>query len=352
MSKIQHKRGLEADLEYLELLPGELAVALDTGNVYMGTNTGKVHINSVTSVCENTGDVMLAVNDIPQLPITKINDLGTAATKNTGTAAGNVPILDADGKLNSIVIPAIALSNIHIVGSQADIVNLTAQVGDVAIRTDENKTYILAATPASQLSNWEQILTPAAPVQSVNGRTGVVTVCETDENVKTTKVTQNDFLGTYSVPFTEASNTATGGLKIGQNLLSLSSAYGATLSVGSGYGVVDASEFTGTAATAQRATKLKTARTISLSGGVTGTATSFDGTSNITIPVTAVDPSALSTAVPIAKGGTGATTAAGVLSNLGITASAAELSYCQGLTANIQTQLYAIQNQNIDGGVF
>lgn len=40
---------------------------------------------------------------------------------------------------------------------------------------------------------------------------------------------------------------------------------------------------------------------------------------------------------PIAKGGTGATTASGALTNLGITAT--ELNYVDGVTSNIQTQL-------------
>ena len=48
-----------------------------------------------------------------------------------------------------------------------------------------------------------------------------------------------------------------------------------------------------TATTATTATKLATARTISLSDGATGTATSFDGSDNITIPVTALSPSAI-----------------------------------------------------------
>lgn len=43
--------------------------------------------------------------------------------------------------------------------------------------------------------------------------------------------------------------------------------------------------------------------------------------------------------VPIANGGTGATTAAGALTNLGLTATATELNYCDGVTSNIQTQL-------------
>ena len=48
------------------------------------------------------------------------------------------------------------------------------------------------------------------------------------------------------------------------------------------------------------ATKLQTARTIALSGGATGTATSFNGTANITIPVTAVDGSKVTGTVPAA----------------------------------------------------
>lgn len=43
-----------------------------------------------------------------------------------------------------------------------------------------------------------------------------------------------------------------------------------------------------------KADGLTTARTIGLSGGATGTATSFDGTANITIPVTALDASKIS----------------------------------------------------------
>lgn len=45
MAKIQIKRGLQAAVARLELAEGELAVALDTGNVYVGTTSGKVHIN-------------------------------------------------------------------------------------------------------------------------------------------------------------------------------------------------------------------------------------------------------------------------------------------------------------------
>ena len=50
---------------------------------------------------------------------------------------------------------------------------------------------------------------------------------------------------------------------------------------------------------ASTATKLQTARTIALSGAATGTATSFDGTKNITIPVTTLDATKLTGMIPI-----------------------------------------------------
>ena len=43
--------------------------------------------------------------------------------------------------------------------------------------------------------------------------------------------------------------------------------------------------------------------------------------------------------LPVARGGTGATTAAAALTNLGVTATATELNYVDGVTSNIQTQL-------------
>ena len=91
-------------------------------------------------------------------------------------------------------------------------------------------------------------------------------------------------------------------------------------------------------AVAPVSTKLETARNINLSG-VTATAQPFDGTADITIPVTAVPVDLLTGVLPLTKGGTGATTADGVLTNLGITATIAELNYVDGVTSNIQEQL-------------
>lgn len=103
--------------------------------------------------------------------------LGTAATKNTGTGNGNVPILDANGKLADSVVPKIAMTNTFVVASQTAMLALsTAQEGDVAVRTDLNKSFILKASPYSTLANWQELLTPTDSVTSVNGSTGAVSI--------------------------------------------------------------------------------------------------------------------------------------------------------------------------------
>ncbi len=108
--------------------------------------------------------------------ITALN-LGTASTKNTGTGSGNVPILDASGKLADSVVPKIAMTNTYVVASQTAMLALSnAQEGDVAVRTDLNKTFILKAAPYSTLANWQELLTPTDAVTSVNGSTGAVTI--------------------------------------------------------------------------------------------------------------------------------------------------------------------------------
>lgn len=66
-----------------------------------------------------------------------------------------------------------------VVATQAAMLALTAQPGDVAIRTDNSKTYILSAEPASTLANWLEIVAPGA-VSSVAGKTGVVSLVKAD----------------------------------------------------------------------------------------------------------------------------------------------------------------------------
>lgn len=111
--------------------------------------------------------------------VAPITNTGTSTSAiigiNSGVANG-VATLDSNGKVPQSQIPAVAITNTYVVASQAAMLALTAEEGDVAVRTDQNKTYILTATPSSTLANWQELLTPTDAVQSVDGRSGTVTL--------------------------------------------------------------------------------------------------------------------------------------------------------------------------------
>ncbi|WP_133255935.1 glycosyl hydrolase family 28-related protein [Enterobacter cloacae complex sp.] len=69
----------------------------------------------------------------------------------------DIAILDSGGKIPVSMIPAIALTEPFVVSSQAEMLALDAQVGDIAKRTDLGYSFCLAASPASTLSNWVQL---------------------------------------------------------------------------------------------------------------------------------------------------------------------------------------------------
>lgn len=150
-----------------------IPLVLANSGVVAGTFT-KVTVDAKGRVTEGVAN--LTVADIPELTLSKISDAGTAAAKDFGTAEGNVPVLGAGGKLSEAVIPAIAITDTFVVDSQAAMLALEAQQGDVAVRTDVNKTFILKVAPATTLANWVELETPTDAVTSVNGLTGAVTL--------------------------------------------------------------------------------------------------------------------------------------------------------------------------------
>lgn len=138
----------------------------------VGTAAGNV------LVLDSNGKV--AVAQIPNITLDKVTNAGTAASKDTGTSAGNVPVLDTNGKLATSVMPAISLTDVYTVTSQAAMLALNAQRGDMAIRTDIHKTFVLSSDTPSNISSWLEIITADCKVLSVNGKTGAVELKTTD----------------------------------------------------------------------------------------------------------------------------------------------------------------------------
>jgi hypothetical protein len=321
------KRGLNANFASLTLVAGEPAFVLDTGKLYIGDGTSKILINpdqSSTALSANklttarkieltgdiTGDVLfdgsgnvqivttekdsgvvagtytkftvdskgnvtagtsLVASDIPTLTLGKISDAGTVAGLNVGTSAGNVPVLDAGGKLDSGILPAIAITDTFYATSESEMIALVAQTGDICIRNDLSKSLILKINDPTIATNWVELKTPTDVVTSVAGKTGTVTLTSSDVGLgnvtnesKATMFTSPTFIGIPIAP-TAIAGTNTTQIATTQFVTSAS-----------------ANVIAGNVASA---TKLQNARTIALSGDVAGSV-SFDGTGDVTITAT------------------------------------------------------------------
>ena len=152
------------------LLKGELGLEVDTGKIKFGDG---VKAWSALAYIAGSGE-STTVN------IEDVIGAGTAAKKDVGTAEGNIPVLGTGGKLAVDVLPAIAISEVYAVSSQAEMLALTAQTGDIAIRSDVNKSYVLSADDPAVVGNWLELLVPEDAVLSVNGKTGTVVLTTSD----------------------------------------------------------------------------------------------------------------------------------------------------------------------------
>ena len=99
-------------------------------------------------------------------------------TDQKGAVSG-IASLDGSGLIPTNQLPALAITTTQVVNSQANMLALTAQTGDVAVRTDVNKSFILTASPATTLGNWQELLTPTDAVLSVDGNTGAISLSGT-----------------------------------------------------------------------------------------------------------------------------------------------------------------------------
>jgi hypothetical protein len=82
--------------------------------------------------------------------------------------------LNAAGKLLDSALPALAINDTFPVDSQAAMLALVAQRGDVAIRSDVTRNFILAGDDPAILANWRELAIPADLVTSVQGLAGIV----------------------------------------------------------------------------------------------------------------------------------------------------------------------------------
>ena len=146
----------------------------------------QVRTSKVTDLAAPTGSFPMNSQKITNLlDPTSAQDAATKAYADTMIPAtekganNGVATLGSDGKLTTGQIPDVTITDTFVVASEAAMLALTAQVGDVAVRTDVNKTFILKTAGATVLANWQELLTPTDSVLSVDGQTGVVNLSST-----------------------------------------------------------------------------------------------------------------------------------------------------------------------------
>lgn len=157
---------------------GSANVTINATLAASGVSAGTYTKLTVDAKGRAVSGAALSVTDIPALTLAKITDAGTAAAKDVGTASGNVPVLDSNGKLAESVLPALSVVDVFTASSTSAMTALDAQKGDMCIVGSD--TYILSASPASTLSNWIKIPHPTDVVTSVNGKTGAITLTTSD----------------------------------------------------------------------------------------------------------------------------------------------------------------------------
>lgn len=123
---------------------------------------------------DNTSDVNKPISTATQTALNlKLNSSEKGAINGVAT-------LGADQKIPTSQLPALAITNTFVVLNQSEMLALSAETGDIAVRIDLNKSFILTANDPSVLGNWQELLTPTDAVLSVNGFTGAITLTTSD----------------------------------------------------------------------------------------------------------------------------------------------------------------------------
>ena len=129
----------------------DFAVASQTANDF--TNTLKAKLDAI----EASADVTDTTNVV------------AALSAGTGVAISGA---------GAISVTAVALTTVQTAANQTAHLALTAQEGDIVVRSDENKTYCHNGGSAGSMADYTLLATPTDTVLSVAGNTGAVTAAQ------------------------------------------------------------------------------------------------------------------------------------------------------------------------------
>lgn len=109
-----------------------------------------------------------------------ISDFDAASDARIAAAEGDSIASLVGGLVPTSQIPAVALTTVQVAASEAAMLALTTQAGDVVIRSDEHKSYMHNGGTAGTMADFTLVDTPSDAVTSVNGQTGTIVLGKAD----------------------------------------------------------------------------------------------------------------------------------------------------------------------------
>jgi len=146
--------------------------------------TGHDHDGSTGGKIVDSGDIMntpagnIAATDT-QAAIDELDSEKIASSEKG--AINGVASLDGSAEVLAIQLPAIAITDVNVCGSQVCQLALTAEEGDICVRTDEDKSYIHNGGIVGDMTDWTLLLSTGL-VTSIQSQIGDVTLDHSDLN--------------------------------------------------------------------------------------------------------------------------------------------------------------------------
>ena len=146
-------------------------------------NGNAADLSALTTTAK--GNLVAAINEVKAsvAAASSINDSATTTMSTWSSSKINTSLSGKADLVGGLVptaqLPPLAINETFTVASQTAMLALTAQRGDIAIRTDNGRTYVLSTDAPATLANWKEVLA-SGQVQSVAGKTGVVSLVKAD----------------------------------------------------------------------------------------------------------------------------------------------------------------------------
>ena len=153
--------------------PAEIRTAVEAAsdsNVFTAADHTKLNAIEASADVTDTTNVVADLTAGTNIAIAGNGTISSTDTNTTYTAGAGLVLTGT-----AFSAGPIALTTVQVAANQSAQLALTAQEGDVAVRSDEKKSYMHNGGSAGNMTDWTELQTPTDSVLSVNGQTGAVT---------------------------------------------------------------------------------------------------------------------------------------------------------------------------------